>query len=267
MRKIITICAAFLLSTSMFAGIVIGTVGTGNFVDWENVSSPAFGLDFNNDGILEFKLSNIGFDIENINCYIEYNPTNPITNIWAAGTADENWDIPKNLAFNTQVGASGNWIGMGDCSMTNWSDDSPVFAVGTTAYMGFRFKIGANTHYGWAKVIISGTAALGYTTVFQQIAYESTPNTPIAAGQTAQVGLNDISSTNLSIYPNPATDIVNVIGAQNSSKIIISNVLGQKAIEVSPKTNSINIESLKPGVYFLTIFNGNKTSTKKLIKK
>ena len=176
MKKLLTICTSLLLSTSMFATIVVGTVGNGNFIDWQNVSTPAFGLDFNNDGVLEFKLSNSGFDIENINCYIEYNASSP---------------IPAPVPAHTTTL---------DCSLTNWTDDSPVFAVGTVSYMGFRFKLGSNTHYGWAKVVISGTPTTGYTATFQKIAYESTPNTPIGAGQGA-LGLCSIKTNNLSIYP------------------------------------------------------------------
>ena len=267
MRKIITLCAALLLSTSMFAGIVVGRVGNGNFVSWDNQTIVGFGLDFNNDGVLEFKLSNSGFDVENINCYIEYNASNPTFNIWAAGNQDENWDIPMSLALNTSIGSSGNWVGMGDCSLVSWLDDSPVFTVGSVNYMGFRFKIGANTHYGWAKVVITGSEAIGYTANFQEIAYETSPNTPILAGKTGTVGLSDISSTNLSIYPNPATNVVNLTGGENATKVVISNFLGQKSIEINQPTNSINISSLKPGVYFLTVFNGDETSTNKLIKK
>ena len=39
----------------MFATIVVGTVGNGNFIDWQNVSTPAFGLDFNNDGVFRIQ--------------------------------------------------------------------------------------------------------------------------------------------------------------------------------------------------------------------
>lgn len=263
MKKLITLCTSLFISTSMFATIVVGTVGNGSFTGWDNVTSPAFGLDFNNDGNLEFKISNSG---ESINCYIEYNSSSPTNNIWANGTADENWDIPKNLTINTQIGNSGNWIGQGDCSLINWSDDSPVFSVGTISYMGFRFKIGTNTHYGWAKVLITGNSTTGYTATFQQIAYESTPNTPIGAGQLSS-GLNSINTTKLSIYPNPATNLININGSENLTKLVIVNILGEKTMELNSPINSINIESLKPGVYFLTIFSGDKTSTTKLIKK
>lgn len=263
MKKLITLCTSLFLSTSMFATIVIGTVGNGNYTNWENQTSPSFGLDFNNDGNLEFKITNSG---DNTNCYIEYNSSSPTNNIWASGNADENWDIPKNLTLNTQIGSSGNWIGMGDCSMLNWSDESPVFSLGTTSYMGFRFKLGSNTHYGWAKVVITGNSTTGYTATFQQIAYETTPNTPIGAGQIPS-GLNSINSTNLSIYPNPATNIININGSENATKIVITNILGEKAMEFNSAISSINIESLKSGIYFLTLYSGDKTSTTKLIKK
>ena len=59
MKKLITLCTSLFLSTSMFATIVIGTVGNGNYTNWENQTSPSFGLDFNNDGNLEFKIREV----------------------------------------------------------------------------------------------------------------------------------------------------------------------------------------------------------------
>lgn len=61
--------------------------------------------------------------------------------------------------------------------------------------------------------------------------------------------------------------MININGSENTSKIVISNILGEKTMEINSPSKSINIESLKPGVYFLTLYDGEKTSTKKLIKK
>ncbi|MBP1631047.1 MAG: hypothetical protein H6Q15_1940 [Bacteroidetes bacterium] len=265
MKKLFTFFATLFLSASAFSAIVIGTVGNGNFVNWQGTSSQGYGLDFNKDGVLEFKLSNTGFDVENINCYIEYNITNQVNNIWASGTNEDGWDLPKNLTANTQIGSSGNWIGAGDCSLISWTDETPVFTVGTTAYMGFRFKIGSNTHYGWAKVVVSGNSTTGYTATFQQIAYESTPNTPIKVAQT--LGMNSVETISLSVYPNPASNTINILGGDRLSKISISNFVGEKIIEINKPVNTINIESLKPGIYFITLYDGKISTTKKLIKK
>jgi len=58
MKKLTTICTSLLLSTSMFATIVTGTVGNGNYTDWNNQTSQAFGLDFNNDGVFVIEDNN-----------------------------------------------------------------------------------------------------------------------------------------------------------------------------------------------------------------
>lgn len=51
-------------------------------------------------------------------------------------------------------------------------------------FVGFRFNIGGNTHYGWLDVEVRGTFGPANTggIFFFGAAYESTPNTPIAAG-------------------------------------------------------------------------------------
>ena len=72
---------------------------------------------------------------------------------------------------------------------------------------------------------------------------------------------------NISIYPNPANDILNIdIGIellQNSSMKII-NPLGQKIIE-GKLEKTVDISSLKNGIYFLQFFEEGKLITNKKI--
>ncbi len=51
--------------------------------------------------------------------------------------------------------------------------------LGADRYLGVRFQIGANTHYGWVR--ISATAGANAFTI-KSYAYEATPDTPINAG-------------------------------------------------------------------------------------
>jgi hypothetical protein len=88
--------------------------------------------------------------------------------------------------------------------------------------------------------------------------------------------VNEISSsilnTNLKVYPNPASDILNIslsnINFKNSN-IVVYNVSG---MEVSKSTMNganaqLNIESLSNGVYFVKVSNENGFSkTVKFIK-
>lgn len=73
------------------------------------------------------------------------------------------------------------------------------------------------------------------------------------------VGVNDLPlEMEISSYPNPVSNnlIIDGLGNQSSMKIDVFNVLGQLVYSVeSVKMNSqtINLESLKPAIYFLII--------------
>ncbi|WP_415375608.1 T9SS type A sorting domain-containing protein [Patiriisocius sp. Uisw_017] len=78
--------------------------------------------------------------------------------------------------------------------------------------------------------------------------------------------IEDNRFNTITIYPNPATDIVNIKNAENSA-IEVYNMLGQLVIT---KNNisadaQMNVSSLVTGTYFVKISNGNVTTTKKLL--
>ena len=72
------------------------------------------------------------------------------------------------------------------------------------------------------------------------------------------------------VYPNPAKDQVNVRLAAdfqaNKTTATITNMAGQKVASFS-SVDQINVGNLPAGVYVLTLTDGTKTETKKLIKK
>ena len=75
-------------------------------------------------------------------------------------------------------------------------------------------------------------------------------------------------SLNISIYPNPANDIINISNITNS-EITISCISGKV---IYSKTNcnkieKINLSDLTPGIYFVTIKNRDGIFTKKFIKQ
>jgi hypothetical protein len=53
-------------------------------------------------------------------------------------------------------------------------------------YLGFKFQIKRETHYGWARlsVLFSSETHYHFQTVLTGYAYESVPNKPLIAGQT-----------------------------------------------------------------------------------
>lgn len=78
----------------------------------------------------------------------------------------------------------------------------------------------------------------------------------------------DISTvkTQISIYPNPASDFITVKSDSEVKNIVIYDISGKRVNSFSG-VNSINVKSLLPGAYLMKIETKEGTTTKKIIKK
>ena len=73
----------------------------------------------------------------------------------------------------------------------------------------------------------------------------------------------------LTVYPNPAKDILNIKTKNNSAitSIIIYNILGQVITSFLTPTNTIAVTDLAPGTYFIKARTDDKDSVIKFIKE
>lgn len=86
--------------------------------------------------------------------------------------------------------------------------------------------------------------------------------------QNLENAINEVEAgKSVSIYPNPATSVLNVV-AEGYNTIEVINLLGQ-TVYTCNATNStqINVNNLKNGVYFVRVNGENGTTTQKFIKK
>ncbi|MFN1217747.1 T9SS type A sorting domain-containing protein [Chryseobacterium kwangjuense] len=90
------------------------------------------------------------------------------------------------------------------------------------------------------------------------------PFTPKEASNTT-LGVSDISKKEFRIYPNPASDFIQIETLENLKEVNIYSMTGQKMLTSS--TARINIQSLKAGVYMVEIKTVKNTSVHKIIKK
>lgn len=94
-----------------------------------------------------------------------------------------------------------------------------------------------------------------------------------AVYSTVNVAPSSISESELSeafeIYPNPATDFVQITSPANSSELQIINSLGQTVKTIVKPVGQIQLDTdeFEKGVYLIQISNSDKTVTKKLIIK
>ena len=71
--------------------------------------------------------------------------------------------------------------------------------------------------------------------------------------------------SNVKLYPNPATNVLNIESAMTIEKVSVYNVLGQEVISQSPNSElvTLDVASLQVGVYVVkTSINGNVSSTR-----
>jgi len=94
----------------------------------------------------------------------------------------------------------------------------------------------------------------------------------ISLGQ-SEDGINSRAIEKVKIFPNPATNIINVLGLQNSSNtlILVSDVYGNKVLEHNweIKNNALNIPiaNLEKGIYLISIHSKEQQIQAKFYKQ
>ena len=82
------------------------------------------------------------------------------------------------------------------------------------------------------------------------------------------LGIEDVNyiSNSIKLYPNPATDIVNIKTNQTIENITVLNVNGQKVLDIANQSQ-INISNLPTGMYFFNIKTDQSTQNIKILKQ
>lgn len=73
--------------------------------------------------------------------------------------------------------------------------------------------------------------------------------------------------SSIQIYPNPASDVLNVTKISSKAQFIITNMAGQKVMNGQINDNKISVSKLSTGAYIISIEDKGTTSNLKFIKK
>jgi hypothetical protein len=81
--------------------------------------------------------------------------------------------------------------------------------------------------------------------------------------------VNDLSANSFSIYPNPATTILNVSSKSKVQEVSIYSLTGQEVMKATPNSSNsqINVSALSKGTYLVKAIVDGKTQTSKFVKK
>lgn len=186
--------------------------------------------------------------------------------------------------------ASASWVNNTVLTPDNWLI-TPTLAIPSNGAT-LKWYVAAQDaeypdEYYEVKVSTNGTSLNNFTTVFSETLTtdqwdERTVSLANYAGQniniafvhtnssdvfmmkidnisvTAGVGINEVEN-NISIYPNPANNILNINANSNINKVEVFNMLGQNVMTVSVNDNntSINTSNLSKGMYMLKLHTDN----------
>ena len=138
--------AVLLGFTAANAQVTQGRIGNGDITisgtDWTDV----YGLDFDDDGTLEFRISDFdggGFGPTVTNGYISFNWTDGGNNIAAES------DYVDLVASGITIGASSEFGTYGDGMIETTS------LTAGTYYLGFRISLSDGVHYGYAQCTVA----------------------------------------------------------------------------------------------------------------
>ena len=80
--------------------------------------------------------------------------------------------------------------------------------------------------------------------------------------------VKDVFADNISMYPNPANNFINISTPEEISSVEVYNIVGKRVLSIKNlKNNQVDISNLSSGMYMLRLTNGTSIATKKIIKQ
>lgn len=85
----------------------------------------------------------------------------------------------------------------------------------------------------------------------------------------AALATNDVQTSTLKFYPNPAQNVLNIADSKQISSVEIFDISGKRVLLQGAKSNTlqINVSQLKAGVYIVKVLSEGSVKTFKVIKK
>jgi Secretion system C-terminal sorting domain len=263
-QKLSTRLAQYSALTVAIAGIADASgqiVYTDITPDFDQGVGIPYSLDLNNDGTIDFEIylssssSNLKIKpllsanevLGSLSSYY-YNSSNSSSYyLYALPYVLSNGDPISNSVYGSWINsnsysASAMDLNYSSCSRGNWCGV-------TDKYLGLRFIIGEDIHYGWARLDVGEDGSFW---VIKDYAYNATPNEAINAGQLPlSIDDNELSKIKI-VALNKSITLFNLPQTTNYK---IFNMTGQIVLdgEITNSTYVIEANTLATGVYIIEL--------------
>lgn len=133
----------------------------------------------------------------------------------------------------------------------HWSDIGIVDGAGNSNYV---------IQYSFTDTLHAG----GYYRL-RQIDFDRSSTTSTIVHCDTPTTVQDKFDASFTLFPNPATDKLHIVGIGNIESIDVVSITGQ--VYTRQFGNTIDVSSLSPGIYLAAIYTKNETVYKKFIKQ
>jgi len=232
------------------SGLLCGGINGNNVIKNTFVeSNTAVGLDIltdENDSV--------------INCQIRYNGTG----LKVSGAAQYPVIVTKNIIENNSIGIELTGGGL---------DSIYCNRICNNALYGLKLIGSANTNCVvgnyWCTSDSASTEAVIYD-AFDNVSLGIVYFMPIDSlcAPSNPTYVNEIQDFSFNIFPNPATDILNINIKENKNTVVrIYNLLGGEILNtlISKTSSTMDVSTLTDGIYVLEIISGNAIGRKKFV--
>lgn len=201
------------------------------------VDGTTTNIDINNDGQMD-----IGFNQTNAayNYATLVTPSGSTAQVLKTGVADA-------LSGGTSIGSSNTTWGSVDGLLESGWTGSGNFGGAGDKYLGVRFQISGEYHYGWVLINVPSDAS---NITIKSYAYQGTANTSLITGHTTTTAVDANIEAQVKVYPNPTANLIEVEGID----VLSLSVSDLNGVEVAhANSNSVDISNLAIGTYILNI--------------
>jgi hypothetical protein len=184
---------------------------------------------------------------------------------------------------------TGSTIYMNDANANNWlkintiGTDSNINGIGARVELvtavgtqirdvrsgeGFRYMSSLNTHFGVGSETAIESVTIYWPSGIIDVVENVDVNQTIQVIEGQTLGLEDTLVSNLIMYPNPTTDVLNLgnITEFNQPVFTIFDISGKKVMNAKLDASTIDVSNLTQGNYFLRVFDTNLIKTQRFIK-
>jgi hypothetical protein len=233
----------------------------------QNNGFAVYPLDLNNDQTVDFVIASRDTVTPNATVRLTlaapYGAGNAV-----AGENPAGYDYALALDINSMVDSTLNWIAATNTMAYNNNSANPYdenWNGVTDKYLGLKFVVGGNTHYGWARL---DSYAIGDSIVLKDYAFEATPNVGIMTGNMG-ASLTETQIENLVKFINKSNNSVQVVLNGNLTNGVVSVVSSTGQVvstdAITEKTFSVDMNNLSSGIYMVNVTFNEGATTKKII--